>query len=159
MWNSEMSTIVRYLVNDTDLQNPSYPDERIETTILVAAQLVSTEVDFEQSYSINVEQCLLSPDPTQGSDKDDGFINLVSLKAACIIIGSEYKTHSLSAIRVSDGPSSIDMNGVASNFRQLYESLCEKYESVKLAFASNNNVGEAILSPYGSYWSRRKWQT
>lgn len=156
MWNTEISTIVRYLVNDTDTSSPSYPDERIEQTILVAAQLVSTEIDFEQVYTINVERCSISPDPTEPSSKDDGFINLISLKAACIIIGAEYKTHSLSAVRVSDGPSSIDMGGVATNFKSLYADMCERYEKTKLNFATtNNNVGEAILSPYGSYWSRR----
>ena len=155
MWNTELNTIVRYLVNDIDISSPAYPDERIEQTILVAAQLISTEVDFENVYTINVESCTLSPDPTLG-DKGDGFINLVCFRAACIIIGAEYKFHSLSAIRVSDGPSSIDMNGVAANFKFLYDSLCTRYEQARLNFATaNNNVGEAILSPYGSYWSRR----
>jgi hypothetical protein len=154
MWNTEILTIVRHLINDTDCE-PTYPDERIEQTILVAAQLVSTEIDFAQTYTINVERNQLSPDPTDSAAKDDGFINLVSLKAACIIVGSEYKAHSKSSIRISDGPSSIDMGGVAQNFKGLYDTVCKQYEQAKMNFTSiNNNVGQAVLSPYGYYWSR-----
>ena len=151
-----MGTIVRHLVNDTDSDNYTYPDNRIETTILVAAQLVSTEIDFEQTYTVNVDSFTLSPDPTDSSAKDDGFINMVSLKAACIILGSEYKTHSLSSIRVTDGPSTIDMAGIATNFKSLWQDLCSRYEQYKLNYiASNGNTGEAVLSPFGSYWSSR----
>lgn len=153
MWQTEMCTIVRHLVNDTE--SVTYPDERIEMTVLVAAQLISTEVDFEQTYTINVDAYQISPDPTTADAKDDGFINLVCLKAACIIAASEYKAYSLGAIRVSDGPSSIDMSSIAGNLRLLSEGLCNKYENAKLNFATaNNNVGQAVLSPYGSYWSR-----
>jgi hypothetical protein len=153
MWQTEMGTMVRHLINDTE--STTYPDERIEMTILVAAQLISTEVDFEQTYTINVDSYQISPDPTATDAKDDGFINLVCLKAACIIASSEYKAYSLGAIRISDGPSSIDMSSIASNLRLLSEGLCGKYENAKLNFATaNNNVGQAVLSPYGSYWSR-----
>ena len=151
-WQTEIGTIVRHLVDDTDFSSPTYPDNRIETTILVASQLIQTELNFENTYSINVESCSLSPDPTLLADKDDGFINLTALKAACIILGAEYKSHGLSAVKVSDGPSSIDMSGAASHMKHLYDSLCERYEQYKLNFASvNNNVGKAILSPYGSW--------
>ena len=84
-WQGEMTTIVRQLIYDVDPANYTYSDERLETTILVSAQLVSTEVDFEETYRIDVEQCTLTPDPTDptqtaaNADKDDGFINLVSL--------------------------------------------------------------------------------
>ena len=153
MWQTEMSTMVRHLINDTE--SATYPDERIEMTILVAAQLLLTEVDFEQTYTVNVDSYEITPDPTTTDAKDDGFINLVCLKASCIIAGSEYKAYSLGAIRVSDGPSSIDMSSIAANLRLLHEGLCARYETTKLNFATaNNNVGEAILSPYGSYWSR-----
>jgi hypothetical protein len=60
-WQGQMSTIVRYLINDTDSENYSFSDNRLETSILVAAQLVISEVDFANAYSINVESCLLSP--------------------------------------------------------------------------------------------------
>ena len=154
-WQGEITTIVKELISDTDSGNYSYSDLRLETAILVAAQLVQTEIDFENVYVIDVEQCHLSPDPTDPStglataDKDDGFINLVALKTSCNIMGSEMKTHALSAVRVSDGPSSIDYTAVAANIKFLYEYSCKKYEEYKFNYAAGNNaVGKAILSPY-----------
>ena len=38
-WQGQMSTIVRHLVNDVDSSNYKFTADRIETTILVAAQL------------------------------------------------------------------------------------------------------------------------
>lgn len=154
-WQGEMTTIVRHLINDIDSSNYTYSDDRIETTILVSAQLVFTEVDFENTYVIDVEQCYLNPDPTDPTtglstaDKDDGFINLVSLKAACIILGSEFKTNALTSVRVTDGPSSIDTGAVANNLKFLYENACKKYEEYKFNYAAGINIaGKAILTPY-----------
>ena len=154
-WQGEMTTIVRQLIYDVDPDNYTYSDDRLETSILVAAQLVSIEVNFENTYVIDVEQCTLTPDPTDPTtalataDKDDAFINIVSLKASCIIMGSEMKTQALNAVRVSDGPSSIDMTAVAGYIKYLYEHSCSQYEEYKFNYAAGNNaVGKAILSPY-----------
>jgi len=155
-WQGEMITIVRHLVDDVDQTNYTYSDERLETTILVAAQIVVLELTFENTYVIDVEQCTLTPDPTDPTtslataNKDDGFINLVSLKAACIILGSEFKANGLKAVRVSDGPSSVDMTAIAGNLKFLYENACKKYEEYKMNFVAGNinGGGQAILSPY-----------
>lgn len=154
-WQGEMTTIVRHLVNDVDPTNYTYSDSRLETAILVAAQIVCAEVDFETTYLVSVEQCTISPDPTDPTDalananKDDGFINLVSLKAAVIILGSEYKTQSLNAIRVTDGPSSIDMSMIAQNLRYLYDAMVKLYDEAKFALKmGNSSVGKAIVSPF-----------
>lgn len=61
-WQDQMSTIVRYVVNDVDSSNYTFSDERVETSILVAAQLVSNEIDFIQTYTIDVEGGTISPD-------------------------------------------------------------------------------------------------
>ena len=154
-WQGEIGTIVRHLVNDLDSSNYTYSDSRIETAILVSAQIVCSEIDFENTYIIDVEQCRLSPDPTDSAtplvtaNKDDGFINLVALKTACIILGSELKTHSLNSVRVTDGPSSIDMTAIAGNIRYLYENACKQYEEFKFNLkVGSSSVGKAILSPY-----------
>lgn len=154
-WQGEMTTIVRHLISDVDSTSYTYSSRRIETTILVAAQIVLLEADFENKYTVDVEQCHLNPDPTDPTtglstaNKDDPFINLVSLKTACIIMGSEMKTQALNAVRVSDGPSSIDYTAVAANVKFLYDYACKAYEEYKFNYASGNNaVGKAILSPY-----------
>jgi hypothetical protein len=146
-WQDEMSTIVRYLVNDTDTTDPTFSDERIETSILVGAQLVNNEIDFSQTYTVEVEGGSISPDPTTPT-RDNNFINIVSLRAGCIILGSEVKTQGLSAIRVSDGPSSIDMSRTIDGIKVMYDEICARYEDAKMQYKANGVVGEAILSPY-----------
>ncbi len=111
-WQGQMSTIVRHLVNDLDSSNYKYTDNRIETSILVASQLMIMNVDFNNTYDINVEACRLSPDPTDEGTKDNPFITLSCLRAACIIIGSEIRSESGNAISIKDGPSAIDLRGV-----------------------------------------------
>lgn len=148
-WQGQMGTIVRHLINDLDSSNYKYSDERIETAILVASQLMIMNVDFNNTYDINVEACKLSPDPTDSDTKDNPFITLSCLRAACIIIGSEIRSESGNAISIKDGPSAIDLRGVTQTLTVLYKDLCEKYEHLILEYRAGNSVaGHAILGPY-----------
>ena len=148
-WQGQMGTIVRHLVNDLDPSNYKYSDDRIETSILVASQLMVMNVDFNNTYDINVEACRLSPDPTDSGTKDNAFITLSSLRAACIIIGSEIRSESGNAISIKDGPSAIDLRGVTQTLTVLYKDLCEKYEHLLLEYRAGSSVaGHAILGPY-----------
>jgi|TARA_Y100000593_G_scaffold66933_1_gene123153 hypothetical protein len=141
--------MVRYLVDDIDPTNYKYANKRVETTILVAAQFVTLQTDFNNTYTINVEQCTLSPDPTDSDTKDNAFINLTALKAACIMLGSEVRSESGNAISIKDGPSAIDLRGVASTLVTLYQDLCKKYDQMLLDYRAGSSVaGQAILGPY-----------
>jgi hypothetical protein len=62
-WQGQMGTMLRYVINDSDPNNYQFSDQRIETTLLVAAQLTMMDADFANDYQVNVETCLLSPDP------------------------------------------------------------------------------------------------
>ena len=97
-WQNEMRIIIRHLINDLDSSSYTFTDDRVEETVLVASQLVLHEIDFEQTYTIDVDGSSLSPDPTTSGSKDNSFINLVSIKTAGILVGSELKTHALNAI-------------------------------------------------------------
>jgi hypothetical protein len=140
--------MVRHLINDLEPSNYKYSDDRIETSILVSAQMLTIETDFTNSYFIDIANGDLSPDPTAG-DKDNAFINLTALKTACIIIGSELKTEASNAISIKDGPSAIDLRGVASTLSVLYKDLSDKYAKLLLDYrAGGSIVGHAILGPY-----------
>ena len=142
--------MVRYLINDVDHTNYKYSDRRIETTILVASFLVNHDATFPNNYSIDVEKCYLSPDPTDEETKDDAFIILTSYKAACVIVGSEVKSESGNAISIKDGPSAIDLRGVASTLMVLYKDLCDKYNKLLHDYKEDDRAlaGQAILGPY-----------
>jgi len=144
-----MSTIVRHLISDVDSSAYTFSAQRIETTLVVSAQLMIMNVDFANTYDINVEAITLSPDPTDTDTKDNPFITLTCLRAACIIIGSEIRKESGNAISIKDGPSAIDLRGVTQTLIVLYKDLCEKYEHSLLEYrAGNGIVGQSILGPY-----------
>jgi len=148
-WQGQMSTVVRHLVNDVDSSAYTFTPSRIETTILVAAQLMVMNVDFGNDYTINVEANTLSPDPTDTDTKDNPFVALACLRAACIILGSEIRKESGNAISIKDGPSAIDLRGVTSTLIVLYKDLCDKYEHALLEYRAGNSVaGQSILGPY-----------
>lgn len=159
-WQGQISTMVRHLISDVDPANYKYSAKRLETSILVAAQLLLSETDLRQSYNINVENCQLSPDPTDAETKDEDFISLVSLKCACIILGGEVRAESGNAISIKDGPSAIDLRGVSGTLMTLYKDLCEKYGQMLLDYQAGNSLaGHAILGPYspGSDFVKRSY--
>jgi len=144
-----MSTIVRHLIDDLDAAKYKYSQNRVETAILVSAQLTTMNVDFNNSYTINVESCSLSPDPTDAGTKDNPFINLVSLRTACIILGGEIRSESGNAISIKDGPSAIDLRGVSQVLATLYKDLSDRYDHSLLEYRAGNSIaGHAILGPY-----------
>ena len=143
-----MVVIVRHLVNDLNSSDYTFTDDRLEESVLVAAQLASLEIDFENTYSIDVDSVTLTPDPTASGNKDDSFINLVCLKTARLLLGSELKTHSLNAISLRDGPSSLDLRGIVTGLNILFEDIAQRYEDAVLQYKLNGVVGEAILGPY-----------
>ena len=146
-WQNEMKVIVRHLVNDLDSSDYTFTDRRLEEAVLVAAQLASLEIAFDNTYAIDVDSVSLSPDPTSGN-KDDSFINLVCLKTAQMLLGSELKTHSLNAISLKDGPSALDLRGIVSGLKILFDDINKKYEEATTQYKLNGVVGQAILGPY-----------
>ena len=146
-WQSEMVTLVRHLVDD--LGSPyTYSDDRIQQAIAVSAQLVISEINFESVYTVKLDCPTISPDPTVSSNKDDGFINLVSIKAGCIILGSQIRTEAAKSISVTDGPSSINMGGNFKGIEIVYKNLCDKFEEMKMQHKTDGSMGTAILTPY-----------
>lgn len=150
-WQTEITQIVRNIIGDIDLSSPTYTDERIQEIILVSAQLLSTEVDFAQTYTIDVDELSLTPDPTTPT-KDDGFINLVALRSACIIANSEFRTAANNAYNFADGPAKIDGRDVAESLYKNAQTICESFEKTKKSYkAGNNNAGAIIVGPYRVY--------
>jgi len=148
-WQGQISTIVRHLVNDLDETDYKYSDNRIEKSILVSSFLVINDANFNNTYTVNVEQCSLSPDPTDTQTKDDAFVALVALKTASLIIGSEVRSEASNAISIKDGPSAIDLRGVSSTLLALYKDLSEKYSALLQDHIIGNVIaGQAILGPY-----------
>ena len=146
-WQNEMVRIVRFLINDVDAS--TYSDGRLEETVLIAAQLQMSAIDFNNTYTIDVDSLLLSPDPTESNPKDNWFINIVCTKAACIILNSEAKTLAAQSYKIKDGPSSIEMAGAYQATKAIADDMCNKLAVMIMQMKAGDSVGaQAILTPY-----------
>ena len=147
-WQNEMVLLVRYLVDDVT-KPQVYDDGRLEQTILASAQLIRIEgLSFEKTYTVDIDSCTLTPDPTTGT-KDDAYINLVSVKTACLIINAEAKTRALDGVRIIDGPSQIDLRESTKAMELRANQMCKHYENIKIQYQLGNSKGaQAIMGPY-----------
>lgn len=147
-WNIEMPIIVRTLVNDW-ADTPTYSDERLLQIIVVAAKYVQFDVNLEHSYTLDIVNPNITPDPTD--DDDSIFINLTCLKAACLVDQSTVRTKAaLEGIRAALGPAQLSVGGSLQGFLEiLNKGPCAAYDEL----ASHWDVKEAtavraILSPF-----------
>jgi hypothetical protein len=145
VWTTDLVLFVRTLIGDLD--SSKYADSRLEQIIAVAAYKVYDEADFSYTYTVDMSAKTISPDPIDNKDTD--FIVLTAYQAACIILGSEVKTEAANSLSLRDGPSAIDLRGVAQTLNTLYNDLCVKFEQLMHTYKTTNNLhGQAILSPY-----------
>lgn len=148
-WTTELVDIVRQLVDDVN-EPQSFSDDRLQSVLLVAAQYVTQDVDLTTTYTVDVDALSLSPDPTTSSPKDNVMINLMCLKAGCIIERAQYKEKARNGgILIKDGQSTIDTRGIAEQFKVILEKgLCKEYEQAKQDYQLGSvNPGRSILSP------------
>tara|TARA_R110000751_G_scaffold155870_1_gene261396 strand:- start:3110 stop:3613 length:504 start_codon:yes stop_codon:yes gene_type:complete len=148
-WNIDLVLMLRSLIGDLD--NSKYTNERLKQILSIGAYNVNNEASFTNTYTIDVSQITISPDPLVN---DPDFCSLTVYKSACILLGSEVKTESANAVAIKDGPSSIDLRGVSGSLSIMYKDLCEKYEEMMTKYiyekgsGSGAPTGAAVLSPY-----------
>ena len=73
--------MLRVVIFDLET-TPTYSDSRLEEMLIASAHLVTQDIDFSTSYSIDILGQSITPDPTDSTDKE--FVNFVVLKAACL---------------------------------------------------------------------------
>jgi len=147
-WNIELPIIVRTLINDFG-EEQQYSDERLLQTIVVAAKYVQFDVSLDQTYSIDVTNPSISPDPTDS--KDEIFIGLVSLKAACFIDQSTIRTKAaMDGVRAALGPASLSVGGGMEGLRILLNNgPCASYDELTAHWdLAQATMAKAVLSPF-----------
>lgn len=157
MWDSEMVNILRHMIGD--LEEPyTYSDDRLEKTILMSAQFVSNDIVWSTTYTVDMDEMILSPDPTDrdAGTRDNNFMNLVLLKAACFIETSEARTAAGQAITIRDQGSMIGLGGsggVAESRYKLWEkNFCKQYQDTKNSYAQTGSaIGIAVSGPLPNY--------
>lgn len=163
-WASEAVGILRLVIADFD-QPYKYTDDRLMKLLLAAGQLMQSELSFSQVYSIDVTTSLLTPDPALAATRDDGFLNLMVLKAACLLAGSGIIRGSEQAIDITDNKSRINLTKKLDGVIATIKNFCDAYNTAKFQYQYKSGLaGQAILGPYriflrenpGFYCSDRK---
>lgn len=144
-WRNECVLMLRYLIDDL---SEDYSDDRLEHTLVVAAQLNNLNIDFDNTYTVDIDKNTVSPDPTTLSTKDDGFINLMVLRAAQIVVSSEAKTAASQAFTIKDGPSTIQTGDKAKYLQERAKSFQSMYDKAVIDYSvGGSRSGKAILGP------------
>ena len=147
-WQAEMTTLLRVLIDDIG-STQTYADKRLVHVLAVAAQLVATEFNFK----VDVQALTIEPSPVdRDSTRDENFINLVCIKAACLIDRGETRRSVGQGIAIRDGSSSIDLRGsMDGRLKLLEKGWCAVYEDTKLEYQASRNgtiAGAAIMTPF-----------
>ena len=149
-WQIELPIIVRTLINDLDV-TPTYTDDRLQQTLVVAAQYVNREMNFDNEYTVDLNNLSITPDPTLLISRDEEFIGFLSLRAACFLDQSTFRTKAASeGVRTSLGPASIAVAGNLKGYQTLLEvGPCGMYDKLKMEHEIGNiKYVRAVLSPF-----------
>jgi hypothetical protein len=153
MWSDEMVIILRNLIADVS-STPTYDDSRLQQLLLIAGQFNQQDVTFKQAYAINVVDATLTPDPTDVTTRDDAFINLALLKAACIIDNNEARLAAKRAVLMRDNTFTVDNRSVAESILQIWQKgWCQHFVDARYEFLAGNigSAGGAVIGPFRVY--------
>jgi len=118
-FETDVLTMVRHLTDDVDCGSYTYSDDRLISLIFVASNYVN--MDLNGSYTISLSAQTISPVP------DANFSNLVSLKAACLLLRAVATSYARQDFKFQDGPSSLDLKGISDKIKDSANSLCDQY--------------------------------
>lgn len=148
-----MVTIVRGIIldypDDETGDPPKYSDERLSELILVAAQRVQGMATFPKQYTISIANGTMRPDPTT-APRDEGFINLVTLKVACMIATAEVREFTAQGISVRDGSSAVNLQRSPASLRIMQETYCKEFDTAIFQFTFTGGedvIGSMVVGP------------
>lgn len=152
MWEDTLVEMLRVEINDVG--SVSYTDERLIQVLVVSAYHVLQAVSFYNTYTVNITNKTISPDPVALNDLD--FSVLTVAKAACTILMGEAKAAASKAVMIKDGPSVLDNRTASNNLQQSSKTICEAYKEMVDAYnfsgGTGDNesmvMGEFVLGPY-----------
>jgi hypothetical protein len=153
-WMTEMVMMLRGWIGDMS-DTPTYSDSRLRQMLLIAAQFVQIDLQWPTTYTINISESSISPDPADEDTRDVDFMNFVVLKASCMADLSTYRTKALmEGIRANLGPASLTVGGNAKGFMDLLNSAegpCGLYKGLRRQYQFGNvNMLRAVMNMFSS---------
>lgn len=149
-WQIEIPIIVRNLINDLD-SSPTYSDDRINQLAAIAARYVLSEVNLNNSYDIDIVNQIISPDPSNPESRDTDFVGFISLKSACLLDQSTFRTKAVNeGVSAALGPARLSVGGNLSGYKTILDTgPCGAYQQLVMDHNIGNiNTVRAVLSPF-----------
>lgn len=154
MWEIEAIEILRNIIDDPD--STKYTDVRLKRLLIVAAFQVLQEAAFTTEFTVDISEQTITPDPTDSDNdtRDDSLVNLMCLKAACIMERGVTGTSAGKAVAGKDGFSSFDLRGVAeARLKLMQVGACKEYANALSDYQAGGSgsdiiAGAAVLSPF-----------
>lgn len=153
MWYDTMLAMLRVLIDDID--GVTYTDLKLQKVIATAANLVQQDVTLPIVYTVTLVSPTISPDP----NTDMPFQNLVTLRAACVLLRAEAKVAAAKGFYVADQGTTIDSRGTATNINTIANNYCEDYsELLKDYMLTGGGMGgTAIVTPITSKYGNHNY--
>lgn len=147
--NESIVITLRAVINDLD--SATYSDERLEQLLAVAGNFVLQDTG-STVYTVNIMSPDFTPDPV--TNNDITFINLVVVRAACMIDQGNLRVKAaLAGLEATAGPTKLSVGG--DNFSAYKEIIalgpCSMYTSMLEDYILGGGiVCHGILSPFVS---------
>lgn len=150
MWQTELIELVRALIFDLS-DSPDYTDSELTRVIIAAALNVRASAQFVYNYTIDVSEQSITPDPSATATKDNSFLNLIALRAACFLGISKSRIQIAQAVAVRDDKNLYDFRDVAKHaIVMATKGYCEEYKAAlnKYQIDYSGEYARAVLSPF-----------
>jgi hypothetical protein len=150
-WQIEIPIIVRTLINDLDA-NPIYSDSRIQQLSVVAAQYAQNDLNLSKTYTIDIVNQTITPDPSAPETRDTDFIGFIALKSACMLDQSTFRTKAvMEGIKTALGAANLSVAGNLAGYKMILDQdqgPCQLYQTLSYEYNIGNGIISAILSPF-----------
>lgn len=151
-WRQDGLELLRVMLDDLE-ETPIYSDSKLSRILVVAAYQLVSEVTFTTEYTVDISQQLITPDPTDSDNEtnDETFVNLMCLKAACIISRGAAIKAAGKAVSGSDmNAVKFDLTGVAdSTLKLLDKGWCAVYKEALDNYEYGDGfIGRAVMGPF-----------
>jgi len=152
-WLSIARTMLRTMLNDAGAS--SYTNSRLDDMLIASAYLIVSDINFITTYSVNIQDETVSPDPSVTSDDGSDFISLVVLRAACMSDESAFRTAALmQGVQARCGPATLNTSAYGQYLREIFkDGPCKAYDTLKYEYNfgyDGKRVVRAVMGPFVS---------
>lgn len=153
-WQQTSIIMLKTMLNDIGCGEAKYSSTRLELLLITAAYFVLVDIDFDTTYTVNIENQSITPEPI---DQTDGMelISFMVLKAACMADESGFRTAALmQGVTARCGPAVLETSNYGQYLKELLlNGPCKTYIDLKKSYEYNyadRGIIKAIMSPFAS---------